>query len=220
MNVALLSLFSSALWANPLNESARIALDEATGWDDVGVMERDGVLVQGRHKVVEGIDCVEASAVTTHDVEMLKAIVLDIRGNPDWSSADFLRSDVLKESTTEIDYVQVIDIPSPFSDRYWFLHGEVEDAADAWHFRWIHVDGAVAYPEVYTSVVTDELVEIDVNVGSWAFIPVDGGTQARFRSCTNVGGSVPRWAGEQAAKMMLPNNIEDLFKEAEKRSSK
>jgi hypothetical protein len=39
----------------------------------------------------------------------------------------------------------------------------------------------------------------------------------RFRSCTDVGGSIPTWAGEAAAKTMLPNNVEDLVREAVRR---
>ena len=215
MNIAVVAL----AWANPFNETAREALDEDAGWEDVGTMERGAITVQGRHKVIEGVDCLEASAVTTHDVETMKGIVLDIRGNTDWSSAELTRSDVLKATATEIDYVQVLDVPAPLSDRYWFLHGEVEEGDDVWHFRWSHLEGADVYPEIYQEVATGDLVEVDVNVGSWALLPTEGGTLARFRSCTNVGGSVPAWAGEKAARMMLPNNIEDLFREAEKRSS-
>ena len=210
--------FLSLASANPFNDTARVALDEDSGWQDVGTMERSGIQVQGRHKVIEGVDCLEASAVTKHDVDTMKAIILDIEGNTYWSSAALKRSDVLREEGSTIDYVQVLEVPAPFNDRYWFLRGEVEDGDAGWHFRWKRLDGAETYPEVYAKVVGEDLVEVDVNVGSWSLIPADEGTQARFRSCTNVGGSIPKWAGEQAARLMLPNNIEDLLNEAEKRS--
>lgn len=216
MTLALLSLAHSTSF----NDTAKAALEEESGWEDVGTMEREGIAVQGRHKVIEGVDCLEASAVTTHDPEVMKAIILDIRANTDWSSADLKVSDVLKESSTEIDYVQVLEVPAPFADRYWFLRGVIAETEAMWQFSWAWIDGKTEYPDVYSKVVGEDLVEVDVNVGSWALLPVEGaGTQARFRSCTNVGGSIPKWAGEQAAKLMLPNNIEDLFSEAQKRSA-
>ncbi|MCP4807977.1 MAG: hypothetical protein GY913_32150 [Proteobacteria bacterium] len=204
--------------ANPVNEAAKIALSDESGWLSVGTTEESVGTVSARHKEVDGVDCLEASAQVTVPVETLKEVVLDIPANLDWSSADLLHSVVLKEEGTTLDYVQVLDIPSPFGDRYWFLHGTVADTADLWEFSWEHIDGSSSYPDAYAKYVDDELVEVDVNVGSWAFLEQDGATVARFRSCTNVGGSVPRWAGEKAARVMLPNNIIDLVVEGEKRS--
>ena len=204
--------------ANPVNEAAKAALADETGWIDVGSTQESVGTVSARHKPIDGVDCLEASAVVTVPVDTLKEVVLDIPGNIEWSSADLLHSIVLKEEGTTLDYVQVIDIPSPFGDRYWFLHGTVTDTPEIWEFGWEWVDGAKEYPDAYAKYVSEELVEVDVNVGSWAFVEADGSTTARFRSCTNVGGSVPKWAGEKAARVLLPNNIVDLVIEGEKRA--
>lgn len=204
--------------ANPVNEAAKAALAEASGWVDVGSTEESVGTVSARHKELDGVDCLEASAVVTLPLDTLKEVVLDIPANKDWSSADLKHSIVLKEDGSTLDYLQILEIPAPFGDRYWFLHGTVDDAPNAWEFRWEHVDGATAYPESYAKYVDDDLVEVDVNVGSWAFLTEGEVTTARFRSCTNVGGSVPRWAGEKAARVMLPNNIVDLVNEAERRA--
>ena len=84
--------------------------------------------------------------------------------------------------------------------------------------EWERIDGG-DYPRV--AEVRDahpDAVEILTNVGGWSLLPADDGqTTARFRSCNSVGGNIPRWAGEKAARAMLPNNIADLFREAEKR---
>lgn len=194
------------------NEDARAAIRSDSGWTDMGTSDRGGVSdIQVRHRKVGEIDCLEASTVSDLPVETMKAIVLDIRKNPSWSSADLQSSTVLSEAGGRIDYVQVLGMPRPFSARYWFLRGEVS-AHDGWTFAWERLDGAQAYPDALADVQTKhpEAVEITINVGSWAFTPAAEGTRMRFRSCTNAGGAVPQWAGERAARAMLPNNIVDL----------
>lgn len=209
--------------AAPTNADIAEAIAEESGWEDVGTSKEAGIgEVRARHMNVDGVDCLEASAVTALPVETLQEVILDIRGNTEWSSAELAESSVLAEKTGRIDYLQVLKLPAPFAGRYWFLRGEVSAGeAGAWSFAWQRLDGVASYPEAYAGMIKrygEDMVEVGVNVGSWALLPSEAGTVARFRSCTNVGGSVPRWAGEKAARIMLPNNIVDLLVEAEKRS--
>lgn len=205
-------------WAGP-NEDARAVIRSDAGWSDHGTVSRGGleeILV--RHQKVGDLDCLEASAVTDLPVEPMKAIVLDIRNNPDWTSSDLQSSVVLRESGGQIDYMQVLGMPRPFSPRYWVLRGQV-DSGGPWTFAWERIDAAQLYPEQLAEIKAQhgDAVEISVNVGSWSFLPAEGGTLMRFRSCTNAGGSVPQWAGERAARAMLPNNIVDLVVATRKR---
>ncbi|MCB9765425.1 MAG: hypothetical protein H6739_36965 [Alphaproteobacteria bacterium] len=201
------------------------AVAEPDGWVDVGSDTRDGVgPIHARHKALDGVDCLEASTVTTQPPALLREIILDIPGNLQWSSADLKRSIVLDDRDGRIDYVQVLGMPPPFSDRYWFLRGQVVEGTDgpgSWSFSWARIDGAALYPAQSAALKDDfnDPVEITLNVGSWALLPHAEGTVARFRSCSDAGGAVPRWAGEKAARMMLPNNVVDLVKEAERRGA-
>lgn len=211
-------LGSMLAWAGP-NDDARAVVHSDAGWTDLGSVSRGGVeAISLRQQSSNGVDCLEASTVTTLPVETMKAIVLDIRSNPQWSSADLVSSDVLSESNGRIDYVQVLGMPRPFSPRYWFLRGQVSTGS-TWTFAWERLDGGQHYPDALAAIQQNhtDAVEVTVNVGSWAFQSVSGGTLMRFRSCTNAGGAVPRWAGERAAQAMLPNNIVDLVNATKQR---
>ncbi len=188
------------------------AMDAGT-WTDAGSKNTSVGAVAVRHLPLDGVDCLEASAVTTLDVERMKTVVLDIRGNPEWSSADLSLSWVLREDAASMDYVQVLNNPVPIADRYWYLKGNWGAQGDVWALTWQHFDGEATYPDQHAELKASHksAVPVRFNVGSWAFVPAEGGTLARFRSCSDAGGNVPRWAGEAAAKLMLPNNIEDLF---------
>ena len=186
---------------------------DGQGWADAGSKNTSVGEVAVRHLPLDGVDCLEASAVTALDVEKMKQIVLDIRGNPEWSSADLRLSWVLREDASSMDYVQVLNNPAPIADRYWYLRGSWGDFAEGWALTWQHFDGEGTYPEQHAELTGSHgsAVPVAFNLGSWAFLPAEGGTLARFRSCSDAGGNVPRWAGEAAARLMLPNNIEDLF---------
>jgi len=201
------------------NEQAKVAIRSNSGWEELDTVNRGGVdNIRVRHQKVGEVDCLEASTVSQLPAETMKAVVLDIRGNAQWSSADIKSSTVLSEGGGKIDYVQVLGMPSPFSDRYWFLSGQVS-GHDGWTFAWEPLDAAQAYPDALASLkaADSSAVEVNVNVGSWSMVPDDAGTLVRFRSCTNAGGSVPQWAGERAARAMLPNNIVDLINATNKR---
>jgi len=216
-------LFAAALLADVA--SASPDPDAPEGWV---LMEEEqhpewGTVI-ARHKPLDGADCLEISGVTSADPELLKAIILDIPANLQWSSAGLAVSEVLGPVGAGFDYLQVLTIPPPFSDRYWVLRGVAADAPEgpgSWAFRWSRVDAAASYPDRVGALAAEygKLEEIGVNIGSWALIPEGDVTRARFRSCTDVGGSIPEWAGEKAARLLLPNNLRDLFAEAERRTT-
>lgn len=196
------------------------ALEDPAGWE---VMQDEQHPQWGRviarHKTIEGVDCLEISGTTAIPAPAMKALILDIPGNLEWSSADLLASEVLRSDAAGFDYFQHLDVPAPFADRYWFLRGQVREGAEgpgSWAFHWERVDGSSAYPERVAALLAayPGAAEVGVNTGSWALIPEGERTRARFRSCTDVGGNIPRWAGEKAARLLLPNNLRDLFQAA------
>ncbi len=211
----------SSSWAGVTGAEAAAAIQSESGWEDVGTSSRGGFdNIAGRHKALDGVDCLEASAPTDLPAPLLKAIILDIESNLQWSSADLKASTVLSRQGRSQDYMQVLNLPAPFSDRYWFLRGVESESGGVWAFSWERIDATSAWPEAHAALVegNPEAVEIGINVGSWALIEGPDGLTARFRSCTDVGGSVPRWAGEKAARLMLPNNIVDLLAEGVRQS--
>ena len=200
------------------NPEALNAMLQDDGWDRLGSRDEAFGTVSIRHKPLDGLDCLEARADTSLDAEVMKQVILDIAGNTDWSSADLLLSEVLGSQNGRIDYIQVLDIPAPLDDRLWVLQGQVQTNAEGWHFVWHRIDGGDYDRVSEVRQAHPDAVEILTNVGAWSLLPADDGqTTARFRSCNSVGGNIPRWAGEKAARAMLPNNITDLFRETEKR---
>ena len=206
----------SSSWAVVTGAEAQAAIRSDAGWEDVGTSSRGGFdNITGRHKALDGVDCLEASAPTDLPAPLLKTIILDIESNLQWSSADLTVSTVLSRQGPRQDYLQVLNLPAPFSDRYWFLRGTESESGGVWMFSWERIDALSVWPEAHAALVASrpEAVEVGINVGNWALIEGADGLTARFRSCTDVGGSVPRWAGERAARLMLPNNIVDLLSE-------
>jgi hypothetical protein len=210
-------LFLSLLFSAS-NSDALSAMLNHDGWTDMGSSEESYGTVSARHKPLDGLDCLEAQATTSLDADIMKAVILDIEGNSDWSSADLTLSEVLGAKNGRIDYVQVLDVPSPMSDRMWVLRANVKTDAHGWHFIWQRIEGEEYERVAEVRAANPDAVEISSNVGAWSLLPgEDGETVARFRSCNDVGGNIPKWAGEKAARALLPNNIKDLFVEAEKR---
>jgi len=207
-------------WSGVSLEAAKAAIQSEHGWEDVGTFHRGGIdNISGRHKALDGLDCLEASASTALPADVLKEIITDIPGNQQWSSADLIASVVLGRRNGGLDYYQVLNLPPPLADRYWFLRGTESQAGEIWQFSWERISAEDTWPEARASMLSEHAgaVEIGINVGSWALIEAPDERIVRFRSCTDVGGSVPRWAGEKAARLMLPNNIVDLLQEGQRR---
>ena len=208
-------------WSGVSLEAATAALQSESGWEDVGTFRRGGIdNIAGRHKALAGMDCVEARASTAQPAAVLQEIITDIPGNLQWSSADLLASVVLAHGADGMDYYQVLNLPPPLADRFWFLRGTVSQSGEAWQFTWTRISAQDTWPAAHDALLTAHpgAVELAVNVGSWVITEAPPERIVRFRSCTDVGGSVPRWAGEKAARLMLPNNIVDLLQEAQRRT--
>ena len=207
-------------WSGVSVETAKAAIQSEDGWEEVGTFRRGGIdNISGRHKALEGLDCLEASAATALPAAVLKEIITDIPGNLQWSSADLRASVVLGRRDDGLDYYQVLNLPAPLADRYWFLRGTESESEGLWLFSWERIDAQQAWPAERAAMLAVHVgaVEVGINVGSWALLETSTGQIVRFRSCTDVGGAVPRWAGEKAARLMLPNNIVDLLQEGQRR---
>ncbi len=206
--------------AAPPPATVRAAMQLDANWEDVGRKDTEVGPVRLRHLVLEGVDCLEGSAVTSQPADKLLAIAVDVARNQAWTSADMTLSEVLSEDASRVHYLQVLNNPPPISDRYWYLEGRVVPEGTGQAFRWDRLDGASVYPSRHRTLASnhDGAVEVAFNLGSWAFLPGPGGeTVARFRTCSDAGGRIPKWAGEAAAKAMLPNNLVDLITYAEGR---
>lgn len=193
------------------------ALDDGSGWESLGTKQTDELgAVSIRHKVIQGQDCLEGSGDTTASATTLLSFAADIPRQPTWSTASVTTSANLTSPGDSFDYYQVLDLPRPLSDRYWFLHATIQRSASALVFRWEALDPAERYPEVQAAILAKEpaAVQTKINVGDWTFTTKAGGTHIRYRICTDVGGAIPGWAGEYAARSTLPNNLADIVRAA------
>ena len=218
--LAMIGLVVSPTWAGVSAAMVKAELQQEDGWEGVGTVSRGGIdNIHGRHKELDGVDCLEATADTQLSAALLREIILDIPKNLEWSSADLSTSTVLFSESGRVDYYQVLNLPSPLADRYWFLRGTETRSDGVWTFSWERID-ATSWPDEHAALLASapNAVEIGINVGSWTLSEGEDGLTARFRSCTDVGGAIPRWAGEKAARLLLPNNIVDLFVEGQRRS--
>lgn len=193
-----------------------------SGWAEVGRKTVDGVgEVVIRHKKILGQDCLEGSADARADADLLLAAAADIPGQPSWSSWAVKESVQLAASAAGYDYYQVLDNPFPINDRYWFVRATTKRTGEDRVFAWQALD-ASAYAAERAGVLGryPEAVETKINVGDWTFTPRGGSTHVRYRICTDVGGNVPGWAGEFAARTTLPTNVADIIKEVQRRMAR
>lgn len=189
------------------------------GWEEVGRKNVDGVgEIVIRHKKVLGQDCLEGSTTAAVDPDALLAAAADIPSQPTWSSWAVKDSVKLSTGSTSFDYYQVLDNPFPVNDRYWFLRASVTRRGEDRVFAWEALD-PTAYGDTRAHVLAayPDAVETRINVGDWTFTPDAAGTHVRYRICTDVGGNIPTWAGEFAARTTLPTNVADIIKEVRRK---
>lgn len=195
------------------------ALDDQAGWEALGTKQTAELgAVSIRQKVILGQDCLEGSGDTSAQASTLLSFAADIPNQPGWSTAPVTTSANLTPAGDSFDYYQVLDLPRPLSDRYWFVHADIVRAPVVLRFRWEEIDPAALYPEVLATILakTPGAVRTKVNVGDWTFSSGAGTTHIRYRICTDVGGAIPDWAGEYAARSTLPNNLADIVRAAQK----
>jgi hypothetical protein len=188
-------------------------------WEDAGTKNTDIGPVHMRHLMLDDIDCLEGTVTTREPIDKLMAIIVDVGDNLAWTSADLVWSHVLHQDANVVHYVQLLNNPIPISDRYWYLESIVVPDGAGVVFQWDRLDGAQRYPEKHKELLGDHsgAIEVAYNLGSWSFYPMaDGENLARFRTCTDAGGRIPRWAVEAAARAMLPNNLVDLITHSKK----
>lgn len=192
------------------------------GWEDMGDKPVDGVgPVHIRHKKILGHDCLEGSTLATADPDLLLTAAADIPGQPAWSSWAVKESVRLSAGTSSFDYYQVLDNPFPVNDRYWFVRATVARTGADRSFAWEALDPS-AYPDQRAHVLQafPDAVETRVNVGDWTFSPQGAQTRVRYRICTDVGGNIPAWAGDFAARTTLPTNLGDIIREVQRRAKR
>jgi len=196
----------------------RAALAEPAGWESVGSKKVDAVDVAIAHKVIQGQACLQGTTVAPLEGVHLLRAAADIPAQPSWSRWDVVESVQLSQGASGFDYYQVLDNPYPVNDRFWFLRARVVESGGVRSFAWEALD-ASAYPEARRKVAAayPNAIETLVNVGDWTFTPTESGTHIRYRICTDVGGNIPSWAGEYAARTTLPGNLADLVAEVQRR---
>ena len=202
-------------------KTLRAGLDAEAGWTEVGRERFDDVgEVVVRYKVIDGSNCLEGTAVSTASADLMLAMSADIEHQPSWSTWKLPESKRLKNVGSSFDYFQVLDNPSPVSDRSWFLRGGVSRRGEDRMFIWDQIDGAALYPDEVSGVIArhPDVVFTTLNVGDWTFTPDGASTRVRYRICTDAGGSLPMWLGEIAARKTLPTNVADMVRAAQARS--
>ena len=209
---------SLALAADPA--ALRAGLEDAAGWKLVETKKVDGVgTVEVHHKEVHGEDCLSGSTVAALDPDVLLVAATDVEHQASWSTWKVPEARKLTSGATSFDYYQLLDNPSPVSDRFWFVHARTSNEAGVRIFRWDQVDAATAYPTELAALQKKypDALATRTNLGDWTFAPEPGGTRIRYRICTDAGGNIPRWVGEIAARSTLPTNIADLVREVKRR---
>lgn len=203
-----------AAWAAD-SATLRAGLESSSGWTEIQRKSVSGVgEVVVRHKEVAGQPCLEGSAHTELDADLLLREATDVRNQPSWSSQAVVASEKLTGGSTSFDYYQVLDNPAPVADRFWFLHATSGLVGAARVFTWEQIDAAGRYPDRLQAVLSrwPGAVPTRVNVGDWTFTPTAGGADVRYRICTDAGGNLPGWVGEMAARTALPTNLADIVK--------
>ena len=197
----------------------RAALAEEYGWEVISNKDAEVIgPVLVRHKVIQDRDCLEGSGAAPYSADLLLKLAADIVNQPSWSTWAVKASVKLTSGTSSFDYYQLLDNPFPIHDRYWFVHATVQHDGEERRFLWEAVDPKTRYPDALAALLRDypDAVETAVNVGDWTFTPQGTTTRIRYRICTDVGGNIPDWAGEYAARTTLPTNLSDLVKQARK----
>lgn len=194
------------------------------GWEEVArrdVSDVGEIVVE--HKRIGDVHCIHGLVQVDVAPDKLLAAAMDVPSAPRWSSVELVFSEVLGKGDGYIDFWQYLDIPNwtLVSDRYWVLRGtpkHLEGGGKS--FRWDRLSPAEAYPKLHERVMTynSHAIEPPTNFGEWAFLPVNGKTEAHYRVCTDSGGSLPLSIQKWAAQRTLPDTVGDLVREGKRRA--
>jgi hypothetical protein len=197
-------------------------LDEPTGWSRLAERDTDVGRIRVALRRLDGADCVQGALRTDVPLARLVEVVDDVPSAVRWNSAGLSASEVVGRGEGWMDVYQYMPIPdwTLVADRWWVLRGwsDAPKTGGA-RFRWERVDAEEAYPALAERLaVKGDNLEIAVNWGEWVFVPVQGTTlDVRYRVCTDIGGSLPRWIQRLATQRTLPDTIVDLVREAWRR---
>lgn len=196
--------------------------DGVDGWKVLNTRTQDGLTIEVRHSLVGEINCFEARAQADTEPSAMIAVVLDVPSAPRWSKTPLPHSDVLRREGDDVVFYQHADVPdwTLVKDRFWVLRGEPAAVGGGHRFRWRRV-AASTFPELEARMTGDEVgaVEVPVNWGEWRFTKAEGGaTDVRYRTCTDVGGSIPTWLQRVVTRTNLPDVIQALVEETRRRA--
>ena len=197
-------------------------IESATGWEHLSTRDHDVAgPVEVYRTTIKEVTCFYGTGNTTIPKAKLLEVALDIKGTIDWSSADVSEGDILSRSGNELDYYQYLDVPgwTMASDRFWFLHGKIEEGPDKSVFHWTRLENGGAHSAKHAAVVAanPSAIEPPINVGGWEFLSTGQNTRIRYYVCTDAGGTIPRAVQNFGTKSTLPDNVGDIIREAKKR---
>ena len=225
MNALSLSLPLALLLCPSSAQAADARFDQlfsAEGWEVAGEADHDLLgRVELSLKEVAGTRCLKGSATVAASGTAMLAVVQDIQGALSWSKAGLSDTRVLGQRGSQVEYLQVLDVPdwTMAADRYWVLRGDQATLAGGGvAFRWDRFDWRTAYPALAAELerTLPKAVEPDPNFGAWAFVPQAQGTRLDYTLCTESG-SLPYWLQKAAATKTVPDAMADVVREAQKR---
>ena len=218
MTPSLLSLFTSTTEAyNP----TWAELKSEDGWVVQDTVQTEIGPVTVSKKMVDNFPCFRG--VTEYegllDIPLMIEVAADAESAMEWSSAGVVEAETLSRMREYAEYYQLLDLPFPMSDRYWFLRGYFEQEGDVYYFRWSPLVSGGAYTERYQKVKIDypEALETKINIGSWILYNHDGKTHVEDRLCSHPNGSIPLSLQSIATSKTLPNNVAEIIKETKRR---
>ncbi|MEO5675367.1 MAG: START domain-containing protein [Chitinophagales bacterium] len=147
-----------------------------------------GIVVYSRH--VEGTDVDELRIVSMMhgSLSSIAAVIMDANHYSEWIYA-CNESRILKQvSATEQYQYQIVDFPSPFTDRDVVIHFSIRQDAQT---KIVYTKSEAA-PQFISSV--DKLVRIPQFIASYQLIPKgNGNVQILYSMRSNPGGYIPDW---------------------------
>ena len=172
-------------------------------------------------RTIQEVPCFVATANTDVAPDKLLEVAADVEGSTRWSSAGVTEASVMSKGDGWEEYYQYLDVPgwTMSSDRFWFLKGTVEKAADTIIFRWERLVDGGDHADKYQAVKAahPSAIEPPVNTGGWVFKGAAGATQIKYYICTDSGGSIPTMVQNAATRRTLPDTLSDVVKEAKRR---